>query len=142
MHARTLAGYREIEHTADWELELWAPDLAGLLEQAAQGMYALAGIRLADGPRCQQTLEIQASDAESLLVSFLSELLYLSEQGLAFDVFTLTLQQPSAGGWQLQASLEGAPLAAISKEIKAVTYHRLAIRQTQDGLAANLVLDV
>ena len=27
-----MAGYREVEHTADWELEVWATDLAGLLE--------------------------------------------------------------------------------------------------------------
>ena len=39
-------GYREIEHTADWELKVWAPDLRGLLEQAARGMYALSGIIL------------------------------------------------------------------------------------------------
>jgi len=26
-------GYREVEHTADWELEVWAADLPGLLEQ-------------------------------------------------------------------------------------------------------------
>jgi len=26
------AGYRIIEHTADWQIEAWAPDLTGLLE--------------------------------------------------------------------------------------------------------------
>jgi SHS2 domain-containing protein len=40
-----VAGYREREHTADWELEVWAPDLPRLLEQAARGMYRLAGLR-------------------------------------------------------------------------------------------------
>ena len=44
-----MAGYRELEHTADWELEAWADDLPGLLEQAARGMYALSGVRLDGG---------------------------------------------------------------------------------------------
>ena len=36
-------GFREHAHTADWELEVWAPDLPALLEQAAHGMYAISG---------------------------------------------------------------------------------------------------
>ena len=39
----TTAGYRELEHTADWALEFWAPNFTELLEQAARGMYSLAG---------------------------------------------------------------------------------------------------
>ncbi|MFC2053874.1 archease, partial [Chloroflexota bacterium] len=34
---REIAGFREIEHTADWELEVWAPDILELLKQAAIG---------------------------------------------------------------------------------------------------------
>ena len=40
-------GFREHAHTADWELEVWAPDLPTLLEQAARGMYAISGVQLA-----------------------------------------------------------------------------------------------
>jgi len=73
-----------------------------------------------------------------LLVRFLSELLFLGEKdGLAFDSFDLQVK-----GEALHAALSGAPVAAQDKEIKAVTYHKLAIRQTQDGLAVNLVFDV
>ena len=64
------AGFQEVEHTADWELHVWAPDLGALLEQAARGMYQLSGTRLAGAPRVRRNLEIQAVDAESLLVRF------------------------------------------------------------------------
>jgi len=131
-------GYREIAHTADWELEAWAPDLAGLLTQAAQGMAALAGIRLQNGPRIHRTISLVAEDPESLLVSFLSDLLWLGEnEGLGVDVYQVTLD-----GLHLTAALEGAPLASIDKEIKAVTWHRLKIRQTEQGLDVNIVFDV
>lgn len=137
------AGYREIPHTADWELEAWATDLTRLLEQAALGMYALSGARLAESPRQTRRLDIEAADPEDLLVSFLSELLWLGESaGLAFDTFDLRLEDQPAQGLHLQAHLEGAPLAGIDKEIKAITWHGLAIRRTPDGLAVNVVLDV
>jgi len=131
-------GYREVAHTADWELEVWAADLPGLLQQAALGMYALAGVRLQPGPRRTCSLTLQGLDDEDLLVKFLSELLYLgNQQGLAFDTFNLYMDSGS-----LNARLGGAPIASQDKEIKAVTYHQLAIRRGPHGLAANVVFDV
>ena len=136
------SGYREIEHTADWQLEAWASDLPALLEQAARGMYALAGVRFAVGPLVQRQVDLHAFDAESLLVRFLAELLYFSgQEGLAFDAFHLQLNQ-DAEGYHLHAELGGAPLAGVDKEIKAVTYHNLAVRTTERGLEASVVFDV
>lgn len=135
---REAAGYREVEHTADWELEVWATDLPGLLEQAARGMYALSGMRLQRQEPVSRALSLQAGDNESLLVSFLSELLYdLEQEGIGFDQFRISLD-----GLNLQAELSGARLAAVTKEIKAVTYHRLAIRQGEGELRVNIVFDV
>ena len=132
------AGFREKEHTADWELDVWAPDLPALLVQAARGMYWLMGARLADGARIQRNLEFSGTDDESRLVGFLQELLYLTgSEGLAFDHFDVTLE--AEGG---RAVLGGAPLAGMGKEIKAVTYHNLAVRKTPAGLEATLVFDV
>jgi len=132
------SGYREIEHTADWELQAWAPDLVGLLEQAARGMYALSGAQLAREPREPVSFSLPAEDHERLVVSFLSELLWLSEQeGLGFDVFDLSFAND-----QLLVRLTGAPIVAQTKEIKAVTYHNLVISRTDQGLQVNIVFDV
>ena len=131
-------GYREIEHTADWELEVWAPDLRGLLEQAARGMYALSGICLERTHSEQRELALQAEDAESLLVVFLGELLHFIEQdNLAFDKFQIELD-----GYALHACLIGSKVVKIDKEVKAVTYHNLLVRQRGQGLRVNIVFDV
>src|SRR3989304_6818118 len=132
------AGFREIAHTADWELQIWAPDLSSLLEQAARGMYVLAGTRLSTGPRLGPKKDLQTADRERLLVGFLAELLYLGEvEGLGFDTFDLTLEKDV-----LHARLNGAPVESQIKEIKAVTYHNLNIRETERGFEANIVFDV
>ena len=132
------AGFREVEHTADWELEVWAADLPALLEQAARGMYALSGVHLGQVPAKPRRLVLPAGDPEKLLVSFLSELLYLQERdGLVFTSFNLVIEED-----RLLAEIQGVPLAGLGKEIKAVTYHNLNLRQTQRGIEARIVFDV
>lgn len=135
---RALQGHRELEHTADWALEVWAPELASLLVEAARGMYRLMGVVLADGPRQRRRLELAATDRESLLVDFLAELLYLAEsEGLAFDVVEI-----EAAEKRIAASLEGAAMRSHTKDIKAVTYHHLEVRDTARGVETRIVFDV
>jgi SHS2 domain-containing protein len=138
MVVQAAQGHREIDHTADWALEVWAPDLASLLAEAARGMYQLMGVVLANGARQRRRIELAAADRESLLVDFLVELLYLAEsEGLAFDVVSI---EAAEGG--LRASLEGAPMRSRTKDIKAVTYHHLEVRDTARGVETRIVFDV
>lgn len=135
---KQLAGYEEVQHTADWALRIWAPDLAALFEQAARGMFDLSGIRLQEGHREKRSLKVESTDAEGLLVNFLGDLLHILDQdGLAFDQFDLAVSETA-----LIANLEGAPVAERKKEIKAVTYHNLSIQKNSQGLQAEIVFDV
>lgn len=132
-------GFRELAHTADWELEVWAPDHATLLEQAARGMYALSGMRLLPGPPQERLIALHAADAEGLLVRFLTELLWVEqEEKLGFDQFAISVE----GQCDLRAELSGSTIAKLDKEIKAVTYHNLAVQTTTQGLRVNIVFDV
>jgi len=138
MTEKQSSGYLEISHTADWALKVWAPDLPGLFEQAAHGMYALLQIQLQPGGRYQCPVDLDAADAEGLLVCFLSELLYLTEQeDLGFDDFDLEIEDVHLFGQML-----GAPVESQGKEIKAVTYHNLVIQKTEQGLETTIVFDV
>ena len=133
------AGYREIEHTADWQLEVWAPDLPALLEQAARGMYALSGAKLGEGPQVSRRFDVFGFDSEGFLVGFLSELLYLTEQeGLAFDQYFMEVEWTG----HLSVEVSGRQLVSLEKEIKAVTYHNLKVEKGPRGLQATIVFDV
>lgn len=131
-------GFIEIEHTADWALKVWAPDLSELFMQAAKGMYWLIETTLQTEPRQERAIALEGDDTETLLVGFLSELLYYGEsEGLAFDAFDVSIL-----GSSLAARVQGAPIAEQKKEIKAVTYHNLAIEQTPHGVQTTIVFDV
>jgi SHS2 domain-containing protein len=138
MNIQSPFGFQETSHTADWELNVWAPDLVTLLEQAARGMYHLSGVELVSAPRLARRISLPFHDPEMLLIDFLTELLFLVEtEELAFDEFKLEFE-----GNQFIAKLTGAELESILKEIKAVTYHNLEIQKTDRGLEVSIVFDV
>lgn len=132
-------GFEEVEHTADWAYRVWGETMEDLFVQAAKGLYSLAEMQLATAPRTTREIQLQAIDHESLLVAWLNELLHLHEsENLGFDhIESLSLDERT-----LQAQVTGAPTQQWLKEIKAATYHNLAICSTETGFEATLVLDV
>ena len=132
------SGFREVEHTADWCLHIWAPDFPELLRQAAIGMYSLSKTSLASQPRRMREFKFPFTDCETLIVDFLSELLFFGEQEkLAFDEFQIEFTATNC-----KFQVRGAPIVAQTKEIKAVTFHDLIIQETETGLSVNIVFDV
>ncbi len=140
-------GYREVPHTADWALHVWAEDLSQLFIESAHGMYALAGAQAEEdptshnAPSAARMFEVQGADAEALLVAFLSELLYAQEQeNVLLEDFVLELIPGEI--WQLKATARARPLRSLIKAIKAVTFHNLKIRRTEQGFETEIVFDV
>ena len=134
-----MMGFEEVAHTADWSARVWAEDLPSLFQEAARAMNGLSGTAAGTGPRVKRTFEADGPDAESLLVAFLSELLYYQEQeNLAFDTFALFEVKSDT----LNVEMEGAQIASSEKAIKAVTYHNLKIEKTPQGFETTIVFDV
>lgn len=131
-------GYLELQHTADRAVRVWAPDYPTLLIQSARAMFEVMGILLDQDQKVERVVELAACDDESLLVAFLSELLFLQEtENLAFDNVLLNVS-----GYKLQAQLGGAKIKDQAEEIKAVTYHNLSINKSSHGLEVSIVFDV
>jgi len=131
-------GFDEIPHTADWSIRVWADDITNLMAESARGMNWLAGVELANEPRVVKTFEAEGQDNESLLVAFLSELVYYIEQeNLGFDEFEISIKNG-----RLKVEMQGAPLKSLNKAIKAVTWHKLEIRESVRGLEVEIVFDV
>lgn len=130
--------FEEIHHTADWSIRVWADDIPTLFSEAALGLIAISGIVLAETPGVKRKIEVRSPDPESMLVAFLSELIYCAEQeNLAFDKISVEIKDD-----QLVVTLAGAPIKEINKYIKAVTFHNLKIIETNSGVEAEIVFDV
>jgi SHS2 domain-containing protein len=134
------ADFEEIEHTADWALRIHGRDLRGLLINAARGMNSLLIDQLEVVPLDREEMfELGGLDPESLLVDWLSELAYWAEQE---QVIFRTFELPEVSPTRLRAIVRGGQAPALKKHIKAVTYHNLAIIDSEDGLTATVVFDV
>lgn len=134
------ARHRFVEHTGELELRLEAPTLAALLEEGAR---ALAEVMAEDasGPPTEppERVEVSASDRESLLVSWLNELVY---RGEVSKCVYRDVHVEHADDRHVEATLRGRTPSSPRTAVKAATWHRLRVRETATGLEATLVLDV
>jgi SHS2 domain-containing protein len=132
--------FEEVDHTADWALRVRGRDLRELLINAARGMSRLLVPDLGNPPTTvERPIELDAFDAESLLVEWLSELAYWAETEsivfLEYDLRRVTSDH-------LEAVVRGVPVPNLQKSIKAVTYHNLKIVETDVGVETTVVFDV
>jgi SHS2 domain-containing protein len=132
--------FEVIDHTADWAIRVKGADLAQLFENAAIGMSILMAGNLAKLPLdVKRELELVGYDAESLLVEWLSELVYWAEmEQMVFRQFDLMEVTTTT----LKAAVRGGRAPLLHKHIKAVTYHNLAIISSEDGVETTIVFDV
>ena len=133
-------GFEEVEHTADEALRISGTNLAELFLSAAAGLTHLMVTDVSEiSTDIEKSIELDAIDAESLLVEWLSELAYWAEsEMLVFRRFRIQ----KATATHLQATIFGGKTSRLEKHIKAVTYHNLKIRKTSGGLEATIVFDV
>ncbi|NPV06628.1 MAG: archease [Anaerolineae bacterium] len=129
-------GYKEVRHTADVAIRAWGDSLEELFTSAARGMFSLIGE--ADSDRSVHIIKLSADDLETLLVDWLTELIYLSDAHQeAYHQFDVRLT-PS---WELEAVIRGGPIGRRTGAVKAATYHGLRIEAKQGAYSATIVFD-
>jgi SHS2 domain-containing protein len=134
-----MAGFEEIEHVADRAFRVKGRGMADLLENAARAMQALDEPRPAGEPSATREVELEGVDRESLLVKWLNEILYLEQ---AHQLVCERFHIDELKNHCLRARIETRNCDRSYTHIKAVTFHNLKIRETSEGLEAEVVLDV
>jgi SHS2 domain-containing protein len=132
--------FEEIPHTADWSFRAFGKDLRQLFENAAFAIFAMEGAQSSiSATKTNRAVDVSGIDYESLLVNWLTELLWLQESNReTYHRFQIDSLSPT----ELRAQVFGAPITKLDKIIKAVTYHNLKIEQTMDGWEVIVVVDV
>ena len=130
--------YEILEHKADLKIKVFGETQEELFENAMVGMfkgakYEPSFVKDAEGKMegVKREIKISSLDLLSLLVDFLSEVLYLSEvnrevyQKIQFKKFT---------DKEIEGILSGKKLKRRGVIIKGVTYHDLDIKQRKDKI--------
>ena len=131
--------FEEIEHTADIAIRVWGRDLAELFASAAYGMACQIADASAAPTTIERAIELTAYDAETLLVAWLGELLYLGERdGAIFTEFDMQEVTPN----RLRAVARGRRAPEQHQHIKAATFSDLEIVHTGAEYETTVVFDV
>ena len=130
--------FEELEHVADAALRVHGVDWSEFLVNAAHGMFWLIADS-EDGPSSpRKEISLCAMDDETLLVDWLSELLYLHEiDGVVYTKIEIVEASPT----RLEAIVQGTDRWASKTVIKAVTFNDLNIEKTAEGYTATVVFD-
>ena len=134
---KTFPDFEELPHQAEAELLVYGRSLPELFSHAAQGMYHIMGINGEDHLKVKEDIVLQADDTESLLVSFLTELLFMVEKGQKVTIFELNIEK---GG--LNAKVNQSPILGMAREIKAVTFNEMKILYVDGVYQTRIVFDL
>jgi protein archease len=132
-----------LEHPADVGFRAFGRTPAELFENAALALVSIAS-EIADvEARNPYHLEATGTDQESLLVAWLSEVLYWFDgKRIAFCRFHISTIGPNG----LIAVAYGEPRNSMRHHfkpiVKAVTWHQLKVRKTEKCWMAEVYLDI
>lgn len=137
------AQYELFDHTADIGVRVSAPTLAQLIPPAVDGLYAVIGELVLGSDATPYARELRGDEASLLVHDFLATLLVDFErrqQRLTnVHVTAFTATHLSVTGTMRPVDMERS---LFDREVKAITYHELAIRTTADGCELTYIVDI
>jgi SHS2 domain-containing protein len=139
--------YEFTDHTADVAVELRAESRAGLFRDALRAFTdTVTDLRRVDGDEGHD-LEASGETLEELMVEWLGELVYRFDvDGLLFRDVTGPEIEETGTGFRLTGRALGEPYDEerhpLKVEIKGVTYHELAVEQTDGSWRGRVIFDI
>lgn len=135
--------YELRDHTADILLCARGHSMPELFANGLAGLYAVLGSLVAGPDAEKRTIRLAADNREELFHDWLSEALYYAEarHECLRDVEFVELTDTTLIAQATAARMDLAR-CEFDREIKAVTYHELAIRQEGNILVATVVIDI
>jgi len=135
--------YEYIDHTGDLGFKVYGTTREALFSHAAEAFFQALVCLETVQEKEERLIEVEAAALDELMVGWLSELLFL------FDTETLLLRRFEITHMKdrsLKATVSGELMDPTRHEIKtgikAVTYHRLYVKQRAGIWEAQVILDI
>jgi len=134
--------YELRDHTADVAVEAEGRSFDAVAAAVADGLAAaMCDDVPAEGERFE--VRVDAESREALLFDYLDELIYQRDVRGVLPVDNDVEIDKRDDRFKLEGSARGVPLSSVSaREIKAVTYSEMEVRETAEGWRAYVVFDV
>jgi SHS2 domain-containing protein len=138
-----MQSFRILEHTADVGFEAWGATREEVFANAARALISLIVDLEAVNPREQVAVQIQGSDPASVLVNWLSELIYLHDaEAWLFREFEIQNLQDDSLSALARGEKFDRSRHQVKLMVKAITYHQLALEESPQGWRAQVYVDI
>lgn len=130
---------------ADIAFQAYGTTLEDLFASSAEALFtAMADLKTVEAKE-EESIAMESDKLEDLIFDWLSELVYLKDaRGLLFKSFEVKIEQD--GKFKLSAKIMGEKINpekhGLKVDVKAVTYHMLEVKKTENLWSALVVLDV
>ncbi len=120
--------------------------LSELFSNAASALFSVMVELSSVEDKVERIVDLDDPDQESLLIDFLSELVYLKDaEAMLFARFEVAVERKEEES-RLHASIWGEPINRgkhrLGVDVKGVTLHRYEFKQLPVGYSAQVILDV
>ena len=131
-----------VEHTADTGIVAYGSDMPEAFANAAYGMFSLMADLRQVREATSRYIEAEASDRESLVVSWLNELLYIFDAERIvfrrFDILEVTNTRLKADAYGEKVDPSRHKLRG---GVKAATYHTLKVAERRERYSIRVIFD-
>ena len=135
--------FEMVAHTSDIGVCIHGGSMDELLVNAAHALYSIMLRTSGLEERLERVVAVDSPDAETLLIDWLNELIYLFDaERLAFSRFDV--EQLSECRLEIRCFGESIDTSRhrVAREVKAATYHAAHIYRTRGRYSAHVILDV
>jgi SHS2 domain-containing protein len=135
--------YEIIDHTADFGIVVRGASVKDLFVDAAYAMIDIMVAADREGREAKQRIAIEGEDYPDLMVRWLGEILYLfdAEKKLVWGIEITEIGPNLLESVLALTSLEEGGYE-IKMEIKAVTYHQIAVERKDGEWEARIIFDI
>jgi len=139
--------FERMEHTSDAYIAAYGRTLAEAFETAAVAMFDVMTDVGKIGEELEDHVETKADDQYSLLYNWLELLLVKSEtNGTLYSKFAISSIVRTLRGFELKAKIWGEEFSPQKHPqkvgVKAVTYHRMEIKEEPSRVTLKFILDI
>lgn len=141
-----------LDHVADTKFIAYGGTIEKVFENAALATLSVIAEISTIHPKTAFEIDLEAAGKETLMVDFLSELLYIfdAEETVLGAVYVKKAGTKKDGNgddvWFISAVVFGEPVDSAKQnfktEVKAVTYSGIRVEETPAGFEAEVVLDL
>jgi len=135
--------FRIIDHTGDLGILVYGRDLEELFSNAGEALFDI----ITDVQRVRESTEriirVEGPDLEDLMVRWLGELLYIHDvDSLLFRSFWIDELRDGSLKARARGEAFDEKRHVMKTEMKAVTYHKIQVKEEKEGWSARIIFDL